>query len=129
MFTIQYEPSLPYCKLSFKGICLDISSSCRKPSSTSSPQSLSPPPPPKDPNYPTSRMMVSDAASPKQVPALNPSVSVTNICPFCPTTLQWLPDALDVKLKLLYYTPCILYYHLPTFPASYCSTLPHTFCV
>lgn len=48
----------------------------RKPSSSSSPQALSPPlPPPKEPNYPMSRMTVSNAASPKQAPALNPSTA------------------------------------------------------
>nr|KAF6347188.1 polo like kinase 4 [Pipistrellus kuhlii] len=48
----------------------------RKPSSTSSPQGLSPPPP-MDPNYLRSKMIVNSAASPEQAPALNPSM-VTN---------------------------------------------------
>ncbi|XP_036169141.1 serine/threonine-protein kinase PLK4 isoform X2 [Myotis myotis] len=45
----------------------------RKPSSTSSPQGLSPPPP-MDPNYLMSKMIVNSAASLEQAPALNPSM-------------------------------------------------------
>ncbi|KAF6096214.1 polo like kinase 4 [Phyllostomus discolor] len=53
----------------------------RKPSSSSSPQALSPPPPPpptKEPNHPMSRMTVSNSASRKQAPALNPLCMATD---------------------------------------------------
>lgn len=56
--------------------------SFRKPSSTSSPQGLSPPPPPMDPNYLMSKMIGNSAASLEQAPALDPSVSIymSNFC-------------------------------------------------
>lgn len=116
-----------------KGIHLDTSFSFRKPSNTSLPQALSPPPS-MDPNYlmrerpPLSRMIINTAASPKQAPIPNPSVSKYMSLPYLKSF-----SALYRKWKLL--TPTFLthlkvcpYYHLCPFPASCWATSPYTFC-